>query len=569
MANDHIDGIKVQFRPAKKPADIGYAPLNPTTTILPKGSVQREGAMPLACDVLLMQDVTVKLRDGVNIRVDIYKPVGDGKCPAIIGWSPYGKRGGILFMEVFGHPTRMDVPPKWEDGLNKFEALNPSYWVAHGYAIVSPDPRGVGYSEGDVLAWGLKDAEDQYDLIEWTAAQEWSNGKVGMSGTSWLAMAQWNGAALRPPHLAAIAPWEGALDIYRDTANRGGIADWMFAEGIFSRMFGNGRVEDLPGMTRTYPLMNAYWETKNPPVENIDVPAYVVGSWTNLLHTGGTFAGWRRMGSKDKWLRVHNTHEWTDYYNPAHVEDLRQFFDRYLKGIQNGWEKTPRVRLTVLDPGNNDDVNRPEQEFPLARQQLTPLYLSAEDGRQVLQSSPSGVATACSYDSAERAGTTFRITFNEDVEITGYINLKLWVEAPDSDDMDIFAFVRKIDRNGNEQQTQVVTDRGHVGANGRLRVSLRATDPVRSTPSEPFHLFDKVEKLKPGEIVPVEIGFWPYSMRWRKGETLELVVTGIDLLVRPEFPQIPPIPTINKGKHVIHCGGNYDSHLLLPVIRST
>jgi predicted acyl esterase len=64
----------------------------------------------------------------------------------------------------------------------------------------------------------------------------------------------------------------------------------------------------------------------------------------------------------------------------------------------------------------------------------------------------------------------------------------------------------------------------------------------------------------------VEIGFWPYSMRWRAGETLELVITGTDLLVRPEFPQIPPIPTLNKGQHIVHAGGKYDSHLLLPVI---
>ncbi len=108
MTTKRVGDVDVVFRPAKSPADIGYAPLNPSTTVLPKGSVLRDGAMPLACDILLMQDVAVKLRDGVTIRVDIYRPVGDTKCPAIVGWSPYGKRGGILFMEVFNHPTRMD-----------------------------------------------------------------------------------------------------------------------------------------------------------------------------------------------------------------------------------------------------------------------------------------------------------------------------------------------------------------------------------------------------------------------------------------------------------------------------
>ena len=124
---------------------------------------------------------------------------------------------------------------------------------------------------------------------------------------------------------------------------------------------------------------------------------------------------------------------------------------------------------------------------------------------------------ACSYDGADAKGVTFRITFDRNTEITGYIKLKLWVEAQGNDDLDLFAFVKKIDRNGRERQAQVVTDRTHVGPNGRLRVSLRATDPSRSTPNEPYMTFNHQEKLQPGEIVPVEIGFWPHSMRWRAG----------------------------------------------------
>ena len=105
-------------------------------------------------------------------------------------------------------------------------------------------------------------------------------------------------------------------------------------------------------MTRNHQLFNSYWESKIPDLEKIDVPAYVVASWTNIIHTGGTFTGWRNISSKEKWLRIHNTHEWHDYYKPESVENLRRFFDRYLKGINNGWEATPKVRLTVLDPGN-------------------------------------------------------------------------------------------------------------------------------------------------------------------------------------------------------------------------
>ena len=319
-------------------------------------------------------------------------------------------------------------------------------------------------------------------------------------------------------------------------------------------------------MTDAHPLLDAYWQTKVAPLQKIQVPAYVVASWTNILHTEGTFRGWSGIASREKWLRVHNTHEWTDYFNPAHVEDLRRFFDRYLKNIDNGWEATPRVRLSVFDPGHADIVNRSEAEFPLKRQVVKPLHLGLEDGKPVLRSRPQAGKAKVSYDVGEREGVSFPIVFDELTELTGYFNLKLWVQAEGNDDMDLFAFVRKRDRDGNIRGCPVVTERTHVGPNGRLRVSLRTTDPELSTELQPYMHFNQPLKLQPGEVVPVEIGFWPYGIRWQPGETLELVITGTDLLVRPEFPQIPPIPTINKGRHVIHFGGEYDSRLLAPFI---
>jgi uncharacterized protein len=569
ISTERVGDIEIIFRKATpiEPIEESHYPgFDPHSYILRKGHIQCKGAMALTCDILVEQDVAVKLRDGVTIYTDIYRPVDQNNCPAIIGWSPYGKRGGFLDFAAFGHPTRMDIPVSWEDGLNKFEAPNPSYWVAHGYAIIAPDSRGVFMSEGDIRTWGIQEPMDEYDLIEWVGTQPWSNGKVGLSGNSMLAMSQWFVGSMRPPHLTAIAPWEGASDIYRDTNCRGGIPEFMFSEGIFGHIYGKNRLEDIVAMTRTYPLFNDYWETKVVKVEAINVPAYIVASWTNILHTSGTLRGWRGISSKEKWLRINNTHEWTDYYNPEHVEDLRRFFDHYLKGIDNGWEATPRVRLTVLDPGNKDTLNRAEFDFPLARQKFIKYYLASAPHGGVMSLDPAKQEGQSVYDSANRGGTIFRITFDKDTELTGYMKLKLWIEARGNDDMDVFAFVRKIDKDGKEQQTQVVTDRGYVGPNGRLRVSLRAIDPSRSIPSEPFMPFNREEKLKPKEIVPVEIGFWPYSMRWRAGETLELVITGIDLLVRPEFPQIPPMPTLNKGQHVVHTGGRYDSHLLVPAI---
>ena len=72
------------------------------------------------------------------------------------------------------------------------------------------------------------DAQDYYDLIEWAASQPWCAGRVGLMGVSYLAMSQWHVAALKPPHLRAIVPWEGVTDLYRELAFHGGIPETKF-----------------------------------------------------------------------------------------------------------------------------------------------------------------------------------------------------------------------------------------------------------------------------------------------------------------------------------------------------
>ena len=298
----------------------------------------------------------------------------------------------------------------------------------------------------------------------------------------------------------------------------------------------------------------------------VRVPAYVTASLTNMLHTEGTLEAWERIASPDKWLRVHNTMEWTDLNTPAHMDDLRGFFDRYLKGVDNGWERTPRVRLSVLDPGNRDLVHRAEGEFPLARQQVRALPLSMDAGQGVLGPAPAGEATEVAYDAEGRHEVVFSTTFDDSVELTGYMTLKLFVEARGHDDMDVFAHVRKRDVHGEVQSAVAVTGRTHVGPNGCLRVSLRRKDPSRSSELRPHLTYDTAETLSPGEVVPVEIPFWPHSMRWSAGETLELVITPYDPVVRTDFPEMPLRQTLNKGRHVLHLGGEHDAKLLVPFI---
>src|SRR5260221_7099487 len=112
--------------------------------------------------------------------------------------------------------------------LTGWEAPDPAWWAAQGYAVVICDLRGAGASDGEASLPSDQEGEDVYDLIEWAAAQPWSTGAVGMLGVSYLAISQWKAAALRPPSLKAICPWEGFTDAYRDLLFPGGIAEAGF-----------------------------------------------------------------------------------------------------------------------------------------------------------------------------------------------------------------------------------------------------------------------------------------------------------------------------------------------------
>lgn len=592
--------MKVPLRKAL-PVDaprVRYPGFNPDTLILKAGSVRREGAMPLPCDILLERDVPIRLRDGVTIYADVFRPVGDEACPALLAWSPYGKEiGGQMLDDV---PMRSGVPLSATSGLEKFEGPDPAYWVTHGYAIVNPDKRGAYMSEGNLLYWGHEDALDGCDVIDWIASQKWSNGKVGMTGNSWLTVSQWFIAAERPEHLAAIAPWEGFCDHYRESGTRGGIPAPEFPEMIAETFASaHGMLEDQPRMIVERPFMCDYWEDKAARVENIEIPAYVVASYTNSVHTHGSFAGFRRMASKEKWLRVHNTSEWFDYYTPENVEDLRRFFDHYLKGIDNGWEQTPRVRLSVLNPGGTDIVGRAEEDFPLARTQYHKLYLSAADSA-LLSSLPADQAVSEYQSDSARHEVTYRYRMERPTEITGYMKLHLWVSAPDHDDMDLAVRVEKLSRDG-----QPLPDRtgNLIAATGLMRVSMRQLDEARSTEAEPYYTFTTEQKLKPGEIVPVEIEIWPMGLYFDEGEILQLTVGAYQpanaaipfgsasiSVPRDGFTYMPGQPvemmtvggnatqcadpaevvvspaTHNAGRHRIYTGGEYDSYLYVPVI---
>jgi predicted acyl esterase len=551
---------------------------DPGVRTLPAGFRIAPPFRSLPVDIVLEKDIAIKLRDGVTIYVDVLRPAGTEKVPVIVAWSPYGKGQGTSrsVMGIFG---LVGLDNGIVSGLEKFEGSDPAYWCAHGYAICNPDIRGVANAEGDSVLWDRQEGRDCYDLIEWLAVQDWCTGKVAMSGTSYLAAAQWFTAAEQPPHLAAINPWEGVSDVYRDLVMRGGMPDTGFARQLQDNSFwGNNRKEDIVTEAERYPLMNDLWENKIPRFDRIAAPAYVVASYSNTLHTAGTFRAWRRMASSEKWLRIHNSQEWPDYYNEANVEDLRRFFDHYLKGADNGWEQTPRVRYAVLDLAGGDLINQPAHAFPPEGVTSKKYYL---DGRsRTLHTEASAEAATAAYDAAANSGlVSFTIRFDEGTIMVGYPKARLWVEAKGADDMDLFVLIQKLDAYGTPLQQFTVpnqsammhdlTERGasilrYKGSDSRLRVSARHLDETLSTEAVPVHSFDRVEKLSPGEIVAIEIDLLPIGLAFHPGEQLRFIISGQNLL-GPMMPGIREYIPVNSGQHVVHTGGSYASYLQLPI----
>ena len=551
---------------------------DPGTRTLEAGFQVAPPFKALPVNVVLDKDVAVRLRDGVTIHVDVFRPVGTEPVPVIVAWSPYGKGQGTSasVMGVFG---LVGLDNAIVSGLEKFEAPDPAYWCAHGYAICNPDVRGVVDSEGDSVLWDRQEGLDCYDLIEWLAEQEWCTGKVGMSGTSYLAVAQWFTAAEQPPHLVAINPWEGVSDVYRDLVMRGGMPDTGFAAQLQNgSFFGRNRKEDILGEVERYPLMTDLWEDKIPTFDRITVPAYVVASYSNTLHTAGTFRAWHRMASEEKWLRIHNSQEWPDYYDEANVEDLRRFFDHYLRGEDNGWPDTPRVRYSVLDLEGGDRIGVSAETFPPAGVRSTRYYL---DGvlRTLTTEAPAAEATAAYAVDVNPDAVSFLLRFEEETVLVGYPKVHLWVEAQGSDDMDLFVLVQKLDAHGTPLQAFTVpnqsarahdlTDHGasilrYKGSDGRLRVSARHLDQHLSTADLPAHTFDRVEKLSAGEAVEVEIALLPVGLAFHPGEQLRLVISSRNLL-GTLMPGVREYVGANAGHHVIHTGGQRPSYLQLPV----
>lgn len=524
-------------------------------------------------EMIMEKDVTVEMKDGEKLYVNIFRPNKEGQFPVVMSADTYGKDNKPKITNMGANwPTLGAIPTS---SFTPEESPDPGFWVPQDYVVIKVALRGSSKSNGVLSPWSKREAEDYYEVIEWAAQQEWSNGNTGTNGVSYLAVTQWWVASLNPPHLKAMIPWEGLNDMYREVAFHGGIPDTGFyrfwIQGIFARWTDNPNIEDLIQAQKDHPLFDDFWKQRQAPLHQIKTPILACASWsTQGLHNRGSFEGFKQASSEDKWLYIHGRKEWESYYARENLERQKAFFDYYLKEEDNDWKDTPTVTYEVRDQFYRGEF-KTATSFPLPNTEYTPLYLNGKE--LTLNQYAVSEENTTSYDSEnEKDEVRFSYTFDKDTELVGNMNLKLWVSTDDTDDMDLFAGIKKLDRRGNEVH---FPDFNHIEdgqvATGWLRASHRELDQEKSTIAQPWHTHEQELKLNNGEVVPVEIELLPSGTLFKQGETLEVVVKGSEVVKGNSTPGMSTRyehnETVNKGHHHIHTGGQYDSQLIIPITK--
>jgi len=373
-------------------------------------------SIPRAYKIIKEESVPAKMRDGVTLYADVYRPDAPGRFPVVLMRTPYGREA---------------------------TAPNAKRYVPQGYIFVTQDTRGRFQSEGDWYYPLIHEAEDGYDTVEWAAGLQWSDGNVGTAGQSYLCATQYLLAPTRPPHLRAMFATSAPSDWHECWVYRGaGVLDWGWllpyslmmtpdqlkrkgTEGLLKGIRGyypdgaelalwsglkDERYRDVPiydwveRLKDSMPYLkdyldhpedDDYWRHLNVrhKAGQVSVPIFHVASWYDGFQEGGLnyYANIREHGAtpearSGQRLLVGPWPHLYPYDSPtSKVGDLDmgpealirlgdlsvRWFDYWLKGIKNGIADEKPVSIFVM----GDNTWREENEWPLARTQFTPLYL--------------------------------------------------------------------------------------------------------------------------------------------------------------------------------------------------
>jgi uncharacterized protein len=610
-------------------------------------------------DVHLTSDVMVRMRDGVHLATDIYRPMQDGvplsgRFPVILERTPYGKT--VV--------SRSELT--LNDPVAKSRADVARYFVARGYIVVYQDCRGRYRSEGEFVKY-LSDGLDGYDTCAWIVDQPWCDGKIGTMGLSYAAHTQGALACAGAPGIAAMFLDSGGFaDAYQDGIRQGGAFElkqvtWAYRAALESPSVVNDPLRlralkaiDIKGWFARMP-----WKRGHSPLSLApEYEAYTYDQWEH-----GTFDGfWKQLGiyaagfydqfvdapmvfmsawydpyprsATDNYAALSKRKKgpvrlilgpWTHGdrsvtfagdvdFGPAATLDnnlaadflaLRlRWFDRWLKGIDNGVAAEPAVRIFVMGGGSgrrnaagrmeHGGRWRAESDWPLPDLKRTAYYFHA-DGR-LSPEAPSANESSLAYDfdpdkpvpsiggtitSGEpvmrggaydqREGPRFFgsrepylplsaradvLVFETpplaaDVEVTGPVVANLWVSSscPDTDFTIKLIDVYPANEDYPEGFAMNVTD-------GIMRVRYRRS-------------WEHPELLRAGEVVAVTVQAFPTSNLFKRGHLIRLDVSSSNF---PHFDVNPNTGapegtglTRNVARNTLFLDKRRPSHVLLPI----
>jgi predicted acyl esterase len=581
---------------------------------------QQQGSRTQVCDGMRIEwDVPIAMDDGTVLRCDVFRPDDEGKYPVIMGATPYGKL--LSFQsEVWGGQWKMlcahepEILKLSSNRFQNYEFPDPERFVPDGYALVRVDVRGTGRSPGVMDLLSSRETLDYYQCIEWAAAERWSNGKVGLSGVSYLAMNQWQVAALRPPHLAAMCAWEGCSDFYREFTRHGGIystfGDLWFNKYILPVQHGRGErgwrsningdwVSGPPTLSDSELASNRvdwqtasrtnrcatdeFWSSRLPDFSGIETPLLSSANWGGHgLHLRGNIAGFERAGSSEKWLNFHCLEHWTEYYTREGIALQKRFLGHFLKGEDNGWGSEPRVVMQVRHP-KAPFGKETAADWPLPNTQWTRFYLDAAISS--LSREPAANPGSIKFDARCEGLTFLSAPLERELRIIGPAAAKLVVSSS-TEDADLFVILRLFTPDMKEITFAGAQDPHTPIAHGWLRASARKLDASRSRPFQPWHSHDEVRKLVPGEPCELDVEIWPTCIVAPAGYRLALTVRGRDYeypgdlnidyakfgqpatgvgALRHNDPADRP-PSVFGGEVTLHLADTERCFLLLPVV---
>jgi uncharacterized protein len=498
--------------------------------------------------------VKIKMRDGVELVADIVRPADDGKYPAILERTPYGREN--------------------------FSKLSGEWWARRGYVHIVQDARGRNESDGEWVPFA-HERKDGYDTIDWIAKQSWSDGKVGMIGGSYGGWVQWAAAVEAHPALKCIVPQVSPPDLFFNFPVDHGVP-MLWGAIWWSNFVKDKKTPPVPEIPKdleklkTLPLSKVddevlgrnipfydEWLGKETPasfasagfmndMNKAKIPILHISGWWDGdgIGTKLNWAKMRALGHKDQWLvygpwshAFNTSSRFGDMdYGPDAITDLDliylRWFDTWLKNKPAQWGKQSKVRVFVT--GANEW--RELEDWPDPRSRETTLYLSSEGPANGAASVGELVATAPGEQEPDRytynpasvqipkelkevksffdllagASTVVKIEpnvndrlvyktppMNDPIEIGGPIDLDLYFSTSGKD-TDFFALLVDIDEKGEMRS---------IGIPGKIRARYLSG-------------WEKPEPLQPGKAYKAAIALWDTAHQVKKGHRLGVIISS-------------------------------------------